>query len=133
MIEPRILHRIRNGVCAVGYLTVPLPDPATGSRNEPSRQKALAVPIVSRALAGLGVESGAVQELGAVTADLAAANAAFRQLPSPRVVYCGTVHSGSATTHPIMVVEAVVMCSLRLGMLRKTAHIQEPAKSFNSN
>jgi hypothetical protein len=32
-----------------------------------------------------------------------------------------------------MVVEAVVMCSLRLGMLRKTAHIQEPAKSFNSN
>jgi V8-like Glu-specific endopeptidase len=26
MIEQQILHRIRNGVCAVGYLTVPLPD-----------------------------------------------------------------------------------------------------------
>jgi V8-like Glu-specific endopeptidase len=26
MIEQKILHRIRNGVCAVGYLTVPLPD-----------------------------------------------------------------------------------------------------------
>jgi hypothetical protein len=26
MIERGILHRIRNGVCAIGYLTVPLPD-----------------------------------------------------------------------------------------------------------
>src|SRR5204863_9481980 len=81
-------------------------DPAVARRAEElaarrrelaARQKALVVPSVSRALAGLSVESESVQELGAVNADLAAANAAYRQLPPPRVVYCGTVHTGIGT------------------------------------
>jgi cytochrome c553 len=63
-------------------------------RERRDRLKPLAARVVARGLAEQPVDADTRRALAAAVADLTAAEAAFKRLPPPHVVYCGTVHTG---------------------------------------